>query len=91
MNTKTEIVSIISPNKLPKGWHSSTIADLIGNDGLFKDGDWVISADQDISGNVRLIQLADIGDGKFIDKSAKFLTYKKTIELGCSFLKKMMF
>lgn len=60
--------------------------DIIGNSGVFADGDWVESKDQDINGNVRLIQLADIGDGEFLNKSSRFMTEEKALELGCTFL-----
>lgn len=73
-------------NQLPTGWTSATLGELIGYEGVFVDGDWVESKDQDPSGSVRLIQLADIGDGYFRDRSARFLTYDKAIELGCTFL-----
>lgn len=46
------------------------------------------SKDQDPDGGVRLIQLADIGDGYFQDKSARFLTETKAIDLNCTFLQK---
>ncbi|NPD86398.1 hypothetical protein HNS38_16620 [Lentimicrobium sp. L6] len=61
--------------------------DIIGLKGLFTDGDWVESKDQDVDGNVRLIQLADIGDGSFLNKSHRFLTEDKANELRCTFLK----
>jgi type I restriction enzyme S subunit len=51
------------------------------------DGDWVESKDQDLNGDVRLIQLADIGDGIFLNKSIRFLTLEKAEELRCTFLK----
>jgi type I restriction enzyme S subunit len=51
------------------------------------DGDWIETKDQDPSGEVRLVQLADIGDGVFLNKSSRFLTKAKAIELGCTFLK----
>lgn len=63
-----------------------TLSKLIGDTGIFIDGDWVESKDQDLSGDVRLIQLADIGDGYFIDKSSRFLTSEKARELKCTFL-----
>lgn len=72
--------------ELPAGWAWASIDDLVGLHGLFRDGDWVESKDQDPNGNVRLIQLADIGDGEFRDKSARFLTAAKAAELGCSYL-----
>ena len=64
-----------------------TLSKIIGNTGVFIDGDWVESKDQDINGEVRLIQLADIGDGFFINKSNRFLTLEKAKELKCTFLK----
>ncbi len=71
---------------LPSGWASATIGELIGRDGLFVDGDWVESKDQDPRGDVRLIQLADVGDGAYLNKSNRFLTNSKAIELRCTFL-----
>lgn len=65
-------------------WASTTLKDAAG--ALFTDGDWVESKDQDPNGEVRLIQLADIGDGSFLDKSARFLTADKARELRCTFL-----
>lgn len=55
-------------------------------DGLFVDGDWVESKDQDPEGEVRLIQLADVGDGSFRNRSSRFLTLEKAKELQCTFL-----
>lgn len=74
-------------NQLPVGWAECVIGDVVASDGVFKDGDWVESKDQDPSGDVRLIQLADIGEARFIDKSDRFLTSKKARELNCTFLK----
>jgi type I restriction enzyme S subunit len=64
-----------------------TLSKIIGDTGVFVDGDWVESKDQDVNGDVRLIQLADIGDGVFINKSNRFLTSEKAKELKCTFLK----
>ncbi len=64
-----------------------TFSKIIGETGVFIDGDWVESKDQDVNGDVRLIQLADIGDGVFINKSNRFLTSGKAKELKCTFLK----
>jgi len=55
---------------------------------LFTDGDWIESKDQDPDGEIRLIQLADIGDGYFIDKSSKFINKETAKRLKCTFLKK---
>ena len=68
-------------------WVEVKIEELISDNGVFSDGDWVESKDQDPNGEVRLIQLADIGDGKFIDKSNRFLTSEKSKELNCTILK----
>jgi type I restriction enzyme S subunit len=62
------------------------ISDLISAGGVFTDGDWVESKDQDPNGEVRLIQLADIGDGKFHNKSNRFLTENNAKRLRCTFL-----
>ncbi|MCX8713019.1 restriction endonuclease subunit S [Gilliamella sp. B3464] len=72
---------------LPKGWVQAPIAQLISIDGLISDGDWVESKDQDINGFVRLIQLADIGDGYFQNKSNRFMSIEKAKALNCTFLK----
>ena len=67
-------------------WKRETLADVIGSDGLFVDGDWVESKDQDPDGDVRLVQLADIGDGEYRDRSSRFLTSEKARLLKCSFI-----
>lgn len=68
----------------PHRWRTVTLPELVGDDGVFVDGDWVESKDQDPNGDVRLIQLADICEGEFIDKSARFLTAAKAKELRCT-------
>lgn len=52
------------------------------------DGDWIEKKDQDVRGKVRLIQLADIGDGEFKDKSSKYITLETAERLHCTFLEK---
>ena len=64
---------------------SMTFGEMCG-DGLFKDGDWIESKDQDPNGEVRIIQLADIGIGKFLDMSSRFMTLEKTRDLNCTYL-----
>jgi type I restriction enzyme S subunit len=71
---------------LPSGWSSVTLEDVVGEEGVFVDGDWVESKDQDPQGDVRLIQLADVGDSQYRDRSERFLTSQKASELGCTFL-----
>ena len=69
------------------GWSICTIGDVVSRNGIFVDGDWVESKDQDPNGEVRLIQLADIGDGEFLNKSARFLTSSSARNLSCTYLK----
>ena len=63
------------------------IADVLFDADVFTDGDWVETKDQDPEGNVRLTQLADVGDGKWINKSARFLTSEKAKQLRCTYLR----
>ena len=72
---------------LPEGWEYKSILSLIPKDGIISDGDWIESKDQDVNGDVRLIQLADIGDGEFKNKSRRYLTSEKAKELNCTYLK----
>lgn len=72
--------------ELPEGWVWATLDEVFGEDGIFIDGDWIESKDQNPEGEVRLIQLADIGDGNFRDRSNRFLSLQKAIELNCTFL-----
>ena len=58
---------------------------------LFSDGDWIESKDQDPSGDIRIIQLADIGDGNFMDKSERFINENTAKILKCTFLQKKIF
>ena len=60
---------------------------IAGKNGIFVDGDWIETKDQDPDGDVRLIQMMDIGDGKYLNKSARFLTSQRAKELRCTFLK----
>lgn len=69
-----------------KGLRNAHFSSVIGKRGLFRDGDWVESKDQDPTGDVRLVQLADIGEGVYLNKSARFLTSSKAKELRCTFL-----
>jgi type I restriction enzyme S subunit len=63
-----------------------TLEDLVGPNGLFTDGDWVETKDQDPNGNVRLIQLADVGDGNFVNKSSRYMNSRRAGELKCTYL-----
>lgn len=71
-------------SQLPAGWTKATLPEIVGRSGVFIDGDWVESKDQDPEGDVRLIQLADVGDGIYRNRSARFLTSAKARELRCT-------
>jgi len=71
---------------LPSGWAIARVDELAGPGGLVNDGDWVESKDQDPSGTVRLTQLADVGEGNFRDRSARFMTKKAADSLRCTYL-----
>ncbi len=79
-------MSELGDYELPKDWRWRTIPDLVGDKGIFCDGDWIETEDQDPNSDVRLVQLADIGDGNYRDRSARFLTSAKAAELRCTFL-----
>ena len=68
-------------------WESAKINDLLTSNDIFCDGDWIEKKDQDPNGKVRLIQLADIGDGFFRDKSKRFVNTATANRLNCTFLK----
>lgn len=71
--------------EVPHDWEPATLSEACA---FFTDGDWVESKDQNPDGEVRLIQLADIGDGAFLDKSNRFLTAQKARDLRCSLLER---
>lgn len=56
--------------------------------GLFCDGDWVESKDQDPNGTIRLLQLADIGDGDFKNRSSRWLRPDQAESLGVTYVEK---
>lgn len=73
-------------SELPRGWARATLADLIARDGVFSDGDWVETKDQDPDSDVRLTQLADVGEGSWRNRSARYMTSEAARRLGCTFL-----
>jgi len=68
--------------EIPVEWEVATLQSCCEG-GLLSDGDWIESKDQDPNGSVRLIQLADIGDGVFIDKSRRFINDNTFRRLKC--------
>lgn len=71
-------------SELSKGWVLTTVKELAGASGLFVDGDWVESKDQDPNGQIRLLQLADIGEGMFLDKSDRWINEEAFARLRCT-------
>ncbi len=74
----------MSESSAPVGWTQIAIKNLAGSDGLFVDGDWVESKDQDPNGDIRLLQLADIGDGVFLNKSGRWINEDAFTRLRCT-------
>jgi type I restriction enzyme S subunit len=68
---------------LPPGWEWATLGEVISS-GLFVDGDWIESKDQDPEGGIRLVQLADIGVGQFRDRSNRYLNASVATRLRCT-------
>jgi type I restriction enzyme, S subunit len=68
-------------------WPIVPLSTALASSEVFVDGDWVESKDQDPAGNVRLVQLADVGDGEYLNKSSRFLTSSKAGDLKCTYLK----
>lgn len=69
-------------------WVECTIDNIVSNNGVFVDGDWVEKKDQDINGTIRLIQLSDIGDGYFRNRSNIFINEETSEKLRVTFLYK---
>lgn len=74
------------PLEIPDHWALTTVENTTRSTGFFCDGDWVESKDQDQNGDVRLIQLADVGDGIYRDRSSRFMTKAAAKRLNCSYL-----
>ena len=62
------------------------LVEVVSESGIFTDGDWVESKDQDPDGDVRLLQLADVGVARFVDKSNRFMTASAAQRLKCTYL-----
>jgi type I restriction enzyme S subunit len=70
------------PFSLPPDWASAALDQLSPRS--LVDGDWIETKDQSVVGTVRLIQLADIGVGNFLDKSERFITEATEVQLKCT-------
>lgn len=65
-------------------WQRVPLKATAGSTGLITDGDWITARNMDPSGNIRLIQLADIGIGRFLNRSSKFINEEKFAQLDCT-------
>lgn len=79
-----EIADEEKPFTLAQGWEWARL-DSLSTIGL-TDGDWIETKDQDPSGTVRLIQLADVGDGFFKNKSDRYISTETCQSLNCTLL-----
>jgi type I restriction enzyme, S subunit len=70
---------------LPPGWVENSLSRLMDG-GLFIDGDWVETKDQDENGEIRLTQLADVGEGYWRNRSNRSLTRDSAARLSCTYL-----
>jgi len=68
--------------RIPANWMVMELR----NVGSLTDGDWILKEDYTDSG-VRLIQIGDIGIGKFLDKSRRFISLERAKELKCTFVR----
>ena len=84
--TKEIVVEPETQLEIPSHWALTTVENTTRETGFFCDGDWVESKDQDPDGEVRLIQLADIGDGEYRNRSSRFMTTAAAKRLNCSYL-----
>jgi len=83
---KDIVIEPETPLEIPDHWALTTVENTTRDTGFFCDGDWVESKDQDPAGDVRLIQLADVGDGKYRNRSSRFMTKAAATRLNCSYL-----
>lgn len=77
-----EITDDEKPFDLPTGWEWVRLENISPMPII--DGDWIESKDQDVEGEIRLIQLADVGVGEFKDKSDRFINLDTFNRLNCT-------
>lgn len=72
-------------SQLPDGWSYESINSIVKG-GMIADGDWVESKDQDPNGQVRLTQLADVGEGEFRSRSDRWMNDEQASRLNVNYL-----
>lgn len=71
------------PYEIPDNWVWVKLDTSKKDRESFGDGDWILSENIDPNGEVRLIQLSDIGQGKFLNKSSRYISMKTFEKLRC--------
>lgn len=71
-----------SPFGIPRQWTCARLDELSPRS--LTDGDWIETKDQSPDGGIRLVQLADVGVGAFLDKSNRFVTHETAERLKCT-------
>lgn len=72
------------PYQIPDNWCWIQLNCIKKDKDSFFDGDWILSSDMDSDGDVRLLQLSDIGIGDFLDKSDKHISFSTYKKLNCT-------
>ncbi len=75
------------PYEVPGNWCWVKFESVKLNSNGFFDGDWILGENMNPEGEVRLLQLSDIGIGEFLNKSNKHITEETFNELKCTALK----
>lgn len=70
------------PFDIPENWEWVTLQEIY-HPLVMNDGDWILSNDMVDKGEVKLIQLGNIGNGKYLEKGYKYLTKNKFDDLKC--------
>ena len=76
------------PYKVSDNWVWTRFNCIKKHQKAFFDGNWILSENMDVNGNVRLIQLSDIGIGEFLDKSSKHISDESFEKLKCTQLQR---
>jgi len=81
---KNALVEHVLAGAAAGAWGSAPLETAAGADGVFTDGDWILSEDLKSGREVRLLQLGDIGVGRFLDKSSKWISRARYDALHCT-------
>jgi len=76
------VKKVKSEIEVPDGWKVESLKNITN----VKDGNWILAKYYTEKG-VRLLQIGDIGQGCFLDKSNKFISEESAKELNCKFVK----